>query len=74
RGTLKRFLKKVEERGWKYNIGPEPEFFLFRKNGVETIHPVPHDVGGYFDFSADDEAVRVRTKLMDALDQMGLEV
>ena len=38
------------------------------------IHPVPHDVGGYFDFSANDEAVRVRTELMDALAGMGLEV
>jgi len=35
---------------------------------------VPHDVGGYFDFSAFDEAVRVRTELMDALRSMGLEV
>ncbi|MHB0965438.1 MAG: glutamine synthetase family protein, partial [Bellilinea sp.] len=38
------------------------------------IHPVPHDVGGYFDFSPNDEAVRVRTELMEALDQMGLEI
>jgi glutamine synthetase len=56
------------------NIGPEPEFFLFRRNGGESIHPVPHDVGGYFDFSASDEAVRVRTELMDALASMGLQV
>jgi glutamine synthetase len=31
-------------------------------------------VGGYFDFSANDEAVQVRTELMSALDEMGLEV
>jgi len=75
RGTLKRMLAKLSERDWKYNVGPEPEFFLFRGgNGQESIHPVPHDVGGYFDFSANDEAVRVRTELMDALEGMGLEV
>jgi glutamine synthetase len=74
RGNLKRILTKVSERGWTYNVGPEPEFFLFRRNGGEGIHPVPHDVGSYFDFSADDEAVRVRTELMDALNSMGLEV
>jgi glutamine synthetase len=74
RGTLKRMLLKLEERGWVYNVGPEPEFFLFKRNGVNSIHPVPHDVGGYFDFSANDEAVRVRTELMDALESMGLEV
>ena len=74
RGTLKRVLANVQQRGWTYNVGPEPEFFLFRHNGVTNIHPVPHDVGGYFDFSANDEAVRVRTELMNALSIMGLEV
>jgi glutamine synthetase len=74
RGTLKRVLEKIESRGWQFNIGPEPEFFLLRRNGPESIHPVPHDVGGYFDFSASDEAQRVRTELMLALDSMGLEI
>ncbi len=74
RGNLKRLLAKIHDRGWIYNIGPEPEFFLFRQNGGNSIHPVPHDVGGYFDFSPNDEAVRVRTELMEALDQMGLEI
>ena len=73
RGVLKRMLSKLSDRGWTYNVGPEPEFFLFKKNG-ENVHPVPHDVGGYFDFSADDEAVRVRTALMEALNSMGLDV
>ena len=74
RGILKRILKRIESRGWKFNVGPEPEFFLFKRNGVASIHPVPHDVGGYFDFSATDEAVRVRTQLMAALGTMGLVV
>ena len=74
RGALKRLLEKVEARGWVYNVGPEPEFFLFKRNGPTNIHPVPHDVGSYFDFSANDEAVRVRTELMDALQGMGLDV
>jgi glutamine synthetase len=74
RGTLKRMLDLIKQRGWKYNVGPEPEFFLFRRNGPTNIHPVPHDVGDYFDFSASDEAVRVRTELMDALQSMGLEI
>ena len=74
RGTLKRTLARIEERGWTFNVGPEPEFFLFKRNGPQSIHPVPHDVGGYFDFSANDEAVRVRTELMDVLSGMGLEI
>ena len=75
RGVLKRRLAKMkEERNWVYNVGPEPEFFLFLQNGKEDVHPVPHDVGGYFDFSANDEAVQVRTELMCALSEMGLEI
>ncbi|MDK2981271.1 MAG: glutamine synthetase [Chloroflexota bacterium] len=72
RGLLKRMLTDLKERGMVFNCGPEPEFFLFRRNG--GITPVPHDVGGYFDFSSDDEAAQVRTELMYALNSMGLEI
>ncbi len=74
RGALKRMLKKIEERGWAFFIGPEPEFFLYKQNGAENIHPVPGDVGGYFDFSADDDALRVRVEIMETLISMGLDV
>jgi glutamine synthetase len=72
RGTLKRILAVIEKRGWSYNVGPEPEFFLFR--GGNGGHPTPHDNGGYFDFSSDDEAAHVRAELMEGLNAMGLEV
>ncbi len=75
RGRLKRYLQRLkEEHGWVFNVGPEPEFFLFKRHEGVGLHPVPHDLGGYFDFSADDEAVRVRTQLMEALTTMGLNV
>ncbi len=74
RGILKRSLAEIEKRGWVFNVGPEPEFFLFKRNGGDMINPVPHDVGGYFDFSPNDEAVQVRTELMTALSAMGLEI
>ena len=72
RGMLKKKMVELKEKGYIFNCGPEPEFFLFRPNG--GIYPVPHDVGGYFDFSSDDEAATVRTELMYALNTMGLEV
>jgi glutamine synthetase len=74
RGILRRVLSQIHERDWKFNVGAEPEFFLIRKDGPDAIHPVPHDVGGYFDFSASDEAQRVRAELMLALDDMGLDI
>lgn len=72
RGVLKSKIKALREKGMIFNVGPEPEFFLFKRDG--SIYPVPHDVGGYFDFSSDDEAAQVRTELMYALNSMGLEV
>lgn len=74
RGVLRRVLERIEERGWKFNIGPEPEFFLFRRETSEAIHPVPYDIGGYFDFSTSNEAEKVMSELMLALEAMGLEV
>ena len=74
RGVLKQVLKVIDEKGWVFNIGPEPEFFLFKRNGSDVIHPVPYDVGGYFDFSARDQATLVRNELMQALIEMGLNV
>jgi glutamine synthetase len=76
RNVLKQVLSRIEEKGWVYNVGAEPEFFLFKRNGEQpgNVHPVPHDVGGYFDFSAGDEAVRVRTRIMNAVSTMGLNV
>lgn len=73
RGSLKRILAKARAKGWQFNTGPEPEFFLFRRDG-DAIHPVPHDSGSYFDFSARDEAQRVRSEIMMALQSMGLNV
>jgi len=75
RGRLKANLAKLkQERGWTFNIGPEPEFFLFLRNGSEKVHPVPYDVGSYFDFSPNDQAVIVRTEIMSALKTMGLDI
>jgi len=73
RGALKRILAKARARGWEFNTGPELEFFLFRRNGG-GIHPVPYDTGSYFDFSARDEAQRVRNQIISNLIAMGLNV
>lgn len=73
RGVLKRICARLKEKGMIFNVGPEPEFFLFRAN-CDRIHPVPFDTGTYFDFSPDDAAVRIRSKLMLALDALGLRV
>lgn len=76
RHVLKRALAQAGERGYIYNIGAELEFFLFKPNhgDVAPLRPVPHDVGGYFDFSPRDQAARVREDITLTLQQMGIEV
>jgi glutamine synthetase len=76
RYALKRAVARAERVGFtSYNIGPELEFFLFRRNGTESsLDSVPHDVGGYFDFSPNDEAERVRSAITTTLQQLNIKV
>ena len=79
RQALRRVLKIAGEKGYTYNVGPELEFFLFKRNGESNdnghpTRPVPHDVGSYFDFSPRDEAQQVRSEIILALEEMGMQV
>ncbi|MBI2045113.1 glutamine synthetase [Candidatus Pacearchaeota archaeon] len=72
RYILKRALGKAREKGFKYNVGPELEFFLFKKNG--NLEPVLHDDAGYFDAAPSDLAIGVRNEIVKAIGALGLEV
>lgn len=72
RGTLKRQLTRLAKLGYGYHIGPEIEFFLFRKDG-DQISPLPHDRAGYFDVST-GLASDVRKDMVLALTEMGIVV
>jgi glutamine synthetase len=78
RQALRRVLARAAERGYVYNVGPELEFFLFKRNDEQgngrPTRPAPHDVGGYFDFSPRDEAQQVRSEIILALEGMGMQV
>jgi glutamine synthetase len=74
RTVLRRVLERAQEKGYLFNTGPELEFFLFKKDGDFPTQPVPHDVGGYFDFSPRDEAQQVRSDIVLALEAMGMQV
>ncbi|MFH5812293.1 type I glutamate--ammonia ligase [Companilactobacillus sp. FL22-1] len=75
RVNLQRILKKMEKMGYtNFNIGPEPEFFLFNtdEHGNPTLHL--NDDGSYFDFSPVDLGVNVRKDIVLGLEKMGFEV
>ena len=74
RNILARVLNEVEEMGFEYMTGPELEFFLFRSDPTTgEIAPLPHDHGGYFDFST-DLAYDLRKEMCKALQGLGIQV
>jgi len=75
RGILKRQLKEAEKMGFTtMNVGPEPEFFLFKLN--EKAEPTLdlNDNGGYFDFAPLDLGENCRRDIVLTLEKMGFEV
>jgi glutamine synthetase len=71
RHILKKSLKEAEDLGYIFNVGPEPEFFLLKKeNGLK---PLTHDVGGYFDLNM-DKAYDIRAEMVLALEKMWIIV
>ena len=75
RGNLKKALKHMDASGYKsFNLGPEPEFFLFKMdaNGNPTLEV--NDNGGYFDLAPTDLADNTRREIVNVLTKMGFEV
>ena len=75
RGNLKRVLKEMNDLGFTgFNIGPEPEFFLFKldENGKPTDQL--NDQGGYFDFAPTDLGENCRRDIVLELESLGFEV
>lgn len=75
RNNLKRVLKEMEELGFtSFNLGPEPEFFLFKLNeeGEPTLDL--NDSGGYFDLAPMDLGENVRRDIVLELEKMGFNI
>ncbi len=75
RSNLKRVLKKMEDLGFTgFNLGPEPEFFLFKldEKGQPTLEL--NDDGGYFDLAPTDLGENCRRDIVLELEEMGFEI
>ena len=73
RYVLRRQVDRARKLGYIVNMGPELEFFLFRRDEEGKVAPLPHDLAGYFDFST-DLAGEVRQDMVDALEAFGIRV
>jgi len=74
RCNLKRVIKEAEDMGYVMNIGPEAEFFLFKKDEKGCPVVCYHDKGGYYDVGPDDCGEDIRSEMVATLHQMGFEI
>jgi glutamine synthetase len=71
RYILKKTLAKMDSMGFRsFNIGVEPEFFLFKTEG-ESILLEPSDDGGYFDLAPVDQSEDCRRDIVLELERLG---
>ena len=71
RFILKQAVGQAAKEGFEYNVGPEPEFYLF-KTDSET-RTLPLDYGSYFDLSS-YEGYSVAKQIIAALESFGIRV
>lgn len=75
RQILKAALKDMEDLGFtSFNLGPEPEFFLFKLDEHGQPTNELNDQGGYFDFAPLDLGENCRRDIVLTLEQMGFQV
>lgn len=74
RYILRRALQEAEKMGFSMQVGPEPEFFLFRldQEGRATLEA--NDKGSYFDLPPIDRGEEARRDMVETLQKLGFEV
>jgi glutamine synthetase len=71
RFILRQAAAEAAKEGYEYNVGPEPEFYLFRADGQNRTTPI--DYGSYFDLSS-HEGYKVIKKIIAALENFAIDV
>lgn len=75
RGNLKRIINEMKELGFtEFNLGPEPEFFLFKLDENQQPTLELNDDGDYFDLAPLDLGENCRRDIVLELEELGFEV
>ncbi|MGL5151375.1 MAG: type I glutamate--ammonia ligase [Clostridium sp.] len=74
RNILKKVLKEADDLGYKLNVGPECEFFLFQTDDKGNPTTKTQDMAGYFDLGPTDQGENCRRDITLALENMGFEI
>jgi glutamine synthetase len=71
RHILRNEIQDIAKLGYQYNVGPELEFYLFKKEEALTTNPV--DYHSYFDMSS-HQGFNIIKEIINALKSFGIEV
>jgi glutamine synthetase len=73
RAVLKRVIAEAAEMGYEFFVGPEVEFYLFKRHEDGSFQTPEFDTGSYFDSSAKDIGSDIRKEIMVALKGFGID-
>ena len=74
RNVLKRVMVECQKMGYKFNVGPECEFFLFHTDEEGRPTTVSREKAGYFDVAPLDLGESARRDMILNLEDMGFEI
>ncbi|MGN0483377.1 MAG: type I glutamate--ammonia ligase [Lachnospiraceae bacterium] len=74
RYVLKKVLKQAADMGYRFNVGPECEFFLFHTDEDGQPTTMTHEKAGYFDLGPVDLGENARRDMVLTLEDMGYEI
>ncbi len=74
RSNLKRILKKAKDMGFTMNVGPECEFFLFKRDEEGRPTTQTHDQASYYDVASYDLGENMRKEIIRTITKMGFDV
>ncbi len=71
RYVLEKLVDRLRKEKKDFYVGPEFEFFLFRRDADGNPTNIPSDNGGYFDYTPMDKASRIRQEILTDLFELG---
>ena len=73
RAVLKKVIAEAAGMGYEFFVGPEVEFYLFKRHADGSFQTPEFDTGSYFDSSAKDIGSDIRKEIMVALKGFGID-
>lgn len=74
RYVLKKVLAEAEKMGYRFDVGPECEFFLFHTDDNGEPTTITHEKAGYFDIGPVDLGENARRDMVLTLEDMGFVI